>query len=565
MKFNEYTYQRPDVEVLKNDYQAALKQFAEATSAAQQLQCIDIINNLRQNYSSMQTLCSIRHTIDTNDTFYEAENTFFDEVGPQIEELNNLYSKSLCQTPFRKELEAELGLQLFALHELGQKTFAPEILTDLEEENKLTSEYVKIKGKASFDFMGETHNLSTITALEEHPDANIRESAAKAKWAFFAENRTKIEELYDSLVKVRHRIATKLGYKNFIQLAYDRLTRTDYKAEDVALYRQQIKEVVVPISSALLRRQAKRIGVEAPLKHFHIPFKFKTGNPVPKQTYDQIIANTTKMYKELSPETDQFFQFMLNNNLLDLVSKPGKAPGGYCTYIPDYQAPFIYSNFNGTSGDIDVLTHEAGHAFQVFSSRHFKLPEYQWPTMEACEIHSMSMEFFAYPWTELFFEDQNAKYQFAHVADALLFLPYGAAIDEFQHEVYANPDYTPTQRNAAWKRIQEAYLPEWNHSELPILQEGCFWQRQGHIFEVPFYYIDYTLAQVCALQFWMRMQQDKSNAWADYLKLCQAGGSLSFTKLVELANLRSPFQKNCLNEVMTYVNNWLLKIDDSAF
>jgi M3 family oligoendopeptidase len=253
---------------------------------------------------------------------------------------------------------------------------------------------------------------------------------------------------------------------------------------------------------------------------------------------------------------------MQENNLMDLVAKKGKAGGGYCTYIENYKSPFIFSNFNGTSGDIDVLTHEAGHAFQVYSSRHFEIPEYYWPTYEACEIHSMSMEFFTWPWMELFFEEDTDKYKFSHLSDALLFLPYGVSVDEFQHWVYENPEATPKERKLKWREIEKKYLPHKDYDGNKYLENGGFWQRQGHIYNSPFYYIDYTLAQICAFQFWKRSRENQEEAWADYVNLCKLGGSMSFTKLVEAANLISPFEAGCVESVVGVIENWLNSVDD---
>lgn len=271
------------------------------------------------------------------------------------------------------------------------------------------------------------------------------------------------------------------------------------------------------------------------------------------------------MYKELSNETEEFFNVMTQKNLLDLVSREGKAPGGYCTYIANEKVPFIYSNFNGTSGDVDVLTHEAGHAFQVYSSRNYEVLEYNWPTTEACEIHSMSMEFFAWPWMNLFFKEDEDKYKFSHLSGGLIFIPYGVAVDEFQHFVYANPNATPDERKAMWREIEKKYLPMRNYSEYPFVEKGTFWFKQMHIFEIPMYYIDYTLAQVCAYQFWIKSQNDntKESAWSDYLRLCQAGGSVSFLKLIELANLDNPFEDGSIAKIADPISYYLNSVDDS--
>lgn len=276
------------------------------------------------------------------------------------------------------------------------------------------------------------------------------------------------------------------------------------------------------------------------------------------------MENGRNMYRELAPETDEFYTFMVEKNLMDLLAKKGKAGGGFCTYIADYESPYIFANFNGTSGDIDVLTHEAGHAFQVYMSRGFDVSEYQWPTYEACEIHSMSMEFFTWPWMEYFFKEDTVKYKYAHLSEALLFIPYGAAVDEFQHYVYKNPEATPLERKQAWRKLEEIYLPHVDYDGISYLEEGGFWQKQSHIYQSPFYYIDYTLAQICALQFWKKLHEDRESAWQDYLQLCKQGGSKSFLELVSDAKLLSPFEDGSIASVIHEIEEWLYSIDDST-
>ncbi len=384
----------------------------------------------------------------------------------------------------------------------------------------------------------------------------------EAKYGFFKEKEADLDRIYDELVKVRTKIAKKLGYKNFVELAYARMKRADYDAEMVKGFRKQVLENIVPEATALRERQRKRLGLDK-LYFYDEALAFNSGNAIPKGNPEWIIENGAKMYSELSPETEEFFNFMVDNELMDLVNKKGKAGGGYCTYIADYRSPFIFSNFNGTSGDIDVLTHEAGHAFQVYSSRDYELPEYHFPTFEACEIHSMSMEFFTWPWMDLFFKEDTEKYKFNHLMSALTFIPYGVTVDEFQHEVYENPDMTPAERKAKWRKIEKKYLPHRDYDGNDYLERGGFWYQQGHIFGTPFYYIDYTLAQICSLQFWKKSRENRDAAWNDYLTLCKAGGSRSFLELVELANLISPFKDGCIHSVMGPIKEYLDSVEDS--
>jgi len=562
MRFEEYKYERPDVAKLKSEFEALLSEFKKSDSLEKQIQAIEEINKLRRHFNTMSTLVSIRHSINTEDEFYKNEQDFMDEIAPEIEGLVTEYYKVLVSSSYRTQLEEKYGEQLFKLAECQLNSFKPEIIPLLQKENKLTTEYTKLLASAKIPFEGEERTLAQMVPFMESTDRKMRKRAHEAAYGFMVDHQEELDRIYDDLVKVRTEIAKQLGYKNFVELAYYRMQRTDYNAEMVANFRKQVEEFIVPIATKLKERQRVRIGVDK-LKYYDEPLNFLSGNPTPKGSPEWIIENGKKMYKELSPETDEFFTYMVENNLMDLVAKKGKAGGGYCTIIEDYESPFIFSNFNGTSGDIDVLTHEAGHAFQVYLSRKIGIPEYAFPTYEACEIHSMSMEFFTYPWMELFFKEDTEKYKFSHLASALLFLPYGVAVDEFQHWVYENPEATPKERKQAWRKIEKKYQPHKDYDGFEYLENGGLWQRQGHIYNSPFYYIDYTLAQICAFQFWKKSQEDHQKAWNDYVALCKLGGSKSFLNLVEAAGLISPFEDGCVQSVVDMLERKLDSIDDS--
>ena len=398
----------------------------------------------------------------------------------------------------------------------------------------------------------------------ESLDRNVRREANLARGKWFYDHMNEFDEIYDKMVKVRTRMAKKLGYENYVQLGFDKLGRTDYTPADVKNYREQIKETLVPIAQELLAKQIKRIGVENPLPYDY-NLNFLSGNAKPIGTTQEKIENAKKMYDELSSETSSFFRFLVEHELMDLETKPNKQGGGYCTYIPKFKMPFIFSNFNGTSGDVDVLTHEFGHSFQVYSSKDIPIPEYIWPTMEACEIHSMSMEFFAYPWMNLFFGKDEEKYKYTHLKGAITFVPYGACVDEFQTYVYENYDATPKQRREKWLELHKQYEPHLRFDELEYYKEGLRWFAQAHIFNSPFYYIDYTLAQVCAFQFKNMMDVDKEKAWDTYVKLCKLGGSKSFLNLLKEVGLKNPFLDGCIASVMKPLQEKMNSIDDTKF
>lgn len=561
MKFNEYKYEHLDLEKIKKEFSELIKSFEKAENVEGQVNAFDEIIKLRNHIETMQTLVSVRHSIDTNDEFYDKENEYMDEISPILFGFTNDFYKALVNSKFKDELIQKYGKFLFDLAENTLKTFSPEIIPDAQEENRLSSKYSKLIASAKIDFDGKELNLSQMVPYTQSKDRNVRIEAAKKVAQFFSENQDEFDDIYDSLVKVRTRMAQKMGYKNFVEFGYKQLSRLEYDAKMVEGYRKQVLENIMPLHTELRERQGKRLGVDK-LKFYDEAIKFNSGNADPHGSPEWILNNGKTMYKELSKETDEFFTFMTENNLLDLLSKKGKMSGGYCTYIPEHKAPFIFANFNGTSHDIDVLTHEAGHAFQVYQSRGFEVPEYLWPSYEACEIHSMSMEFLTWPWMDLFFENDTDKYKFIHLSEALLFIPYGVTVDEFQHWVYENPEATPKERREKWIEIEKKYLPTRDYGEVEELKNGIFWFRQGHIFSSPFYYIDYTLAQVCAFQFWIKSRENREKAWQDYLNLCKLGGSKPFFELMKSANLKNPFEEGTLAFVIPKIKEYLDNVDD---
>ena len=442
------------------------------------------------------------------------------------------------------------------------QAFDEKIIPLMQEENRLSSQYSKLIVSAEIEFKGKIYNLSQMQPFMLNKEQDERKKATQAYLSFFEKNEDELDRIYDQLVQVRTQMAQKLGYDNYIPLGYLRMNRLDYTSDMVAMFRKQVQEEIVPIASKLYQRQAKRLGLET-LTCFDEKFEFASGNPVPKCSFDKMISIANIMYHELSSETGSFFDTMVKMNLLDLVSKPKKRAGGYCTSLPEYKVPFIFSNFNGTSADVDVLTHEAGHAFQIYMSKDIELQECLMATEESCEIHSMSMEFFAWPWMPLFFKEDTEKYYYLHLSDSIKFIPYGVLVDHFQHEVYAYPEMSAAERKSTWHHLEKMYLPHKNYEDAPLLERGGWWYRQNHIFNNPFYYIDYTLAQLCALQFWERKHHDDPTCWHDYVELCKQGGKYPFLDLVQLAGLKSPFKKGTVHTVMMNIEAYLHSIDDT--
>ena len=491
-----------------------------------------------------------RYTLDTRNKVYRNAQNKVDELLPVLQNYVNKYQRLLVKARYRKDLEQLYGKYLFKIYENNLKSFDAKIIPDLIEENKLTTKYDEIMGNAKIKFRGGVYNLSQIGKFTTDVDRDTRKEASVALDKWLGEHDAELGELYDKLVHLRDSMAKKLGFKNFVELGYIRLGRTDYNAKKVKGYRQQIKDEVVPVAQKLYKQQMKELDIKDP-QAFDYGLNFKDGNPKPIGDAKALVKAAKAMYEDMSFESGGFINFMIDNHLMDLEAREGKAPGGYCTYFPEYKAPFIFSNFNGTEGDVNVLCHEGGHAFQAYLSADIKVPEYRNPTLESCEIHSMSMEFFAWPYMEKFFGKDAKKYKYAHLTDAIKFLPYGITIDEFQHWVYEHPNATHEQRCAKYLEIEQANMPHKKYDFCPTLAKGRWWLRQGHVFGTPFYYIDYTLAQVVAFQFLAEDLKNHDKAWKKYVKLCKLGGKLPFTGLLEKADLRNPFEEGTVKKNIT--------------
>lgn len=557
MKFSEMPYSRPDMEALAAATTQTLEAMKAAPNAAGQIAAYDAYEKKMQTAGTMQQIAYIRHTINTKDEFYNAENDYMDEIGPKLQELTHRVNTALLESPYRAELERHYGALMFKNLEIAARSFSPAIVELMQEENKLVSEYQNLYASATVEFDGKTMPLPLLGPYKQDPDRAVRKAAYEADAKFFDSHREELDTLYDKLVKVRDAQAKKMGLHNYIPLGYDRIGRNCYTAKDVAAFRDQIAEDMVPIVAKVKEAQRRRIGVEK-LAFYDEPISFADGNAVPEGTPDEILAAGKKMYQELSPETAEFIDFMFENELFDVLSRDGKAPGGYCTEIADYKSPFIFSNFNATAGDVDVLTHEAGHAFEAYRAFKQELPSLlHSPTIEACECHSMSMEFLTAPWHHLFFGKQTDKYELGHCEDALVFIPYGCMVDEFQHKVYENPEMTPEQRNELWLSLEKKYRPWIDFDNLPFYSRGGGWQRQLHIYEVPLYYIDYCMAQTVAFQFWNLSRENYAEAWKRYMTFVDKAGTATFAELVESAGLKVPYHAGCIKEIGESISRWL--------
>ena len=562
MKFSEMPYERPDLDAVKKQYSALTERLKAAGSYEEARAVFLEKEELDKHVQTLATLSHVRHSIDTRDAFYDAEAKFWNAAEPELQEYTQAWTRAMLDGAFRAQFAAQFGELMFVNAEIELKTFSPEIIPELQQENELAQEYEKLLASAQIPFEGGVYTISQMTPFKSDPDDARRLAAWKAEGQWYKDNQDKLDGIYDQLVHLRDTMGRKLSYEGYTTLGYYRMGRNCYTKEDVEQFRLAVQKYLVPVADGIYREQARRLGKQYPMSFADNALEFRSGNPRPVGTPEQILEQGRKFYNELSPETSAFFNMMMDNELLDVLSTEGKEGGGYCTSIPDYGVPFIFANFNGTQGDVEVVTHEAGHAFAAYINRDRIPMSTVWPSMEGCEVHSMSMEFMAWPWSEGFFGKDARKFHYSHLASALTFIPYGTMVDHFQHIVYEHPELTPAQRHAEWKRLLGIYMP-WQKldGEIPFYSEGEGWQRQHHIYSSPFYYIDYCLAQTVSLQIWALLQKDQKDAWAHYMAYARQGGSRTFTELLKNAGLESPFDEKCLRGVCETASKWLAGVD----
>ena len=553
MKFSEMPYTRVDMQELEKAYQDLTDRAKNAKSGEELFAVHQEYYQVTGEANTNYTIASIRHDIDTTDEFYEKENDYYDEILPTWQNLDVAYLRVLYESPHRAYMESKIGKVVFKNIEISLKAFDEKLIPLLQEENTLNSRYTKLIATAKVLFEGEEFNLSLMGKFAVSEDREVRKKAYKALSDCYMSMADELDEIYDLLVKNRTEQAKMMGYENYIELGYYRMNRNCYDKEMVENFRKQVKEVFVPFAEKLHEKRRQTLGIDK-LKFYDNGVYFLNGNPAPIGTPEEILEAGQKMYRELSKETAEFFDFMMENELFDVLGRKTKRAGGYMTFIPRYKSPFIFANFNGTSGDVDVITHECGHAFQGYLVRDEEIREYADITMETAEIHSMSMEYFTYGWMENFFGDRKDDYLNMHFMDAAIFIPYGTMVDEFQHHVYERPEMTPAERRALWLELEKEYRPSMDFDGDPFYGAGGLWQRQSHIYNVPFYYIDYVLASVCAMQFKVMMDEDFEKAWDRYLKLCKLSAKDFFVNMIKEVELNSPFEDGCMEALVKKLN-----------
>ena len=556
-KFCEMQYVRPDGEALLQKIREATMQLRDSGDFETAKTIFWSVQEEATHFETMSSLAYVRNTINTKDAFYEKEMEYLFGIQPRLNVEMKAFHEVLLASAFLADFEKELG-ELYVQQIKADIRLTDACNVELQvKESMLKQEYSKTAAAPTTQFHGEELNFYGLLKKMQSDNRLIRKEAMEAWAALYESISEKLDSIYTELMKLRLQMAENLGFSSYEEMVFLKMGRYTYTPEDLAVFRRQVCEHVVPICEKLFENQRRRLGIDT-LHYYDESIVFPDGNAMPIGTTQELLEKAGKMYREISKETGDFFDFMLAYDLFDLETRNGKQQGGYCTTFPDYKAPFIFSNFNGTDADIDVLTHEAGHSFEAYEAmRRIPLTEQTFSTSEVAEIHSMSMEFFTYPWMELFFGEHAEKYRKSHLWDALECVPYMACVDEFQHRVYEEKLFDAMERRKVWSELEKKYMPWRDYDGNAFLENGGFWMQKQHIFMEPFYYIDYALARFGSLEYYGHMMQDYQSAWEDYYHLCCAGGSRSYPELLKIGNLSSPLEEGTVKKILDSIEEYI--------
>ena len=540
IKIKDMEYSRIDIDAEC----AALEKAAEKARAARsgselievRAEMIRAIKHIR----TMNSLCYIRFTLNTRDEFYLAEQAYYDENMPRLSACGAKFNKAFLSSPHLPDALEKMNPDVAKVYELALKVTDEKIVPDMAEEAALVTEYDRLMSEMDFVFRGRKMPFSMLRKYFDDSDRTVRKAATECAGKRMSRDAKKLDSLFAKLVAVRARMAKKMGLPSYAVMGDMLMGRYSYGRKELRAFREETAAGVVPLISDMKRAVAKTLGIDKIMLYDNEAY-FAEGNPAPAHDAKGLFAAAKAMYHDMSAESGEFIDEMLAADAFDVFSRDGKWGGGYCTSIDDYAQPFILANFNGSSGDVDVLTHEAGHALAYYEMfRSGADYELNLGTMSVAEIHSMAMEFFAWKYAESFFGSRADDYRRMHLMSSLTFLPYGVEVDEFQETCYENPDMTPNERNALWRDLDEKYRPYLSCDGIPYFERGTRWQYQMHIYENPMYYIDYCLSQTVAHKFLLDSLTDYDEAFSRYMKLLRTAGELPFGKLVESVGIPDP-------------------------
>lgn len=548
-RISDYKYERADLALAAQFFDDAISRVKKAESADELIAIRDEVNAYYARFITQVNLAMIRHTLDVRDAFYSAEQDYYDENLPAISAKSTQFSRALMASPYSAELEGKINPIIVQNTKAGLRVMDEKIVDDCVEENRLVTEYDKLLTSLTYPWEGKSLTLSEMHGLCKHADRAVRKKAFCVIGQTLSTVGDKLDDIFDKMVKVRTRMARKMGFENFVEMGDLRIGHIGYGRKEIAVFRDSVLKDVVPALKKLKADLALRLGVDS-IHLYDNDNYIPGGNIDPIGNAQQLFAAAQSMYDKMDAGLGRFFKYMCDAQAIDYVSREGKVGGGYAEMLYDYGQPFIFANFNGTMDDVGVLTHELGHAyaFKRAAANNVDIELFV-GGMETAETHSMSMEALCNSFNGHFYGDRALEATYQQIFDAFDFLPYGVTVDYFQQLVYENPDMTPAERRALWLKLEGEFRPYVDMSDIPYINAGGRWQYQKHIYESPFYYIDYCLSTCLALQFGEIAATDFKDALRRYLNLVEAGGTKSIDELAHEAGLKSPFDDGALKGV----------------
>ncbi|MBR50626.1 MAG: hypothetical protein CMA83_03545 [Euryarchaeota archaeon] len=484
---------------------------------------------------------------------------FVENVQPKLSEYSDILNRRLVEHQALDELPERFGILV-----KGIKTdiaiFREENIPLSTQATKLVTEYNEICGAQMVEFDGEQKTFAQMAIYFENTDRKIREDAWKAVSERRFEDNERVSEIYDELIQIRHKMAINAGFEGFQQYMFASMHRFDYSIEDCLEFHESIETVCQPLRHRTDGERMRDLGIDS-LRPWDMGVDVKGRPPLqPFNDVQEMVDGCSRIFHNMSEELGNYFDQLDANDCLDLDSRKGKAPGGYQYYLQKSRLPFIFMNAAGTQRNIETMIHEAGHAFHSFYSGHLDLIHERDSPIEFAEVASMSMELLTHPHWEEFYDNKDAdRARRKHLEDIISFMPWMATIDAFQHWVYANPNHSREERAEKWLELGERFGPKVDMTGFEDIHKVS-WQRQGHLFGVPFYYVEYGIAQLGALQMWKYHRRDTQDALDRYKAGLSLGYTRGLTELFQASGLELSFSESYVGELIGEIDEALAEL-----
>ena len=562
LKFSEMRYVRPDADKMNSCFNDLADRIAAADSFAAYEALLAELDEAAADVSTMSTLAFIHGQLDMTNEFYKQENSACNDYFAKTNASYERAKRALLDSPFADELEKKYGKLM--LQKLKGVTVTDDSETGLDRrEYELIKEYRELIDGCRTIFEGKICTQHELGEAKQSADDARRLAAWQASGACYASNAKRLDEIFDELVKLRTKKAHNAGYADYVDMAYVLRGRNCFDKHDIEKFRDAVVKYYVPIMVRFAHQQAVRLGKTYPLNFADDNMPFRAGLPKPICTKEQTLQTALQIWRGMSPEMAAFADYLETYQVYDTSTSQNKAGGGFVTDLPGFNSFFLFSHFSGTITDVNSITHEGGHAFAAYMNRG-KHPSWYWMyTQEIAETHSQAMEYLFFPYEEHFFGEGADAYRYSHVLDSFAFIPYACLVDHFQQTVYEKPNMTPAERVELFKELHMRYTPWKKFGEIPFYGEGRQWQRQPHIYCHPFYFIDYCLSELVALQFFALQQEDPKEAVDKYIQFVKQGGTRTFVDLALNAGMENPLSEKGLRHCAGQITRWLDKVDVS--